>query len=174
MILRKPQVFFAKHYSKCGVPHCLCSSSFGQTNGIHLRCTNKNKYFIAIIFQHFQLNSKKPICHFFHNFQTFGSNQGFFFFLTAHLCDFLFSVFYVGFFSRQTLSFNSIRCSCFGEPCVFVQVDTASPQHHSCFLPLPNVSPQMGQAIWQPATAAPWRFCQTLSSNETEIRKKAD
>lgn len=31
----------------------------------------------------------------------------------------------------------------------------------------------MGQAIWQPALAAPWSFCQTLTSDEAVIRRVA-
>lgn len=43
----------------------------------------------------------------------------------------------------------------------------------SASLPVPNVSPQTGQAIWQPASAALWRFHQTRTSNELVIRSRA-
>lgn len=76
--------------------------------------------------------------------------------------------------------FNKLgRCSSFSVSCVFcfwVRVYCLSkhsfPQHRARFLPLLNVSPQKGQAICQSATAAPWRFCQTLSSNEIVIRNR--
>lgn len=41
------------------------------------------------------------------------------------------------------------------------------------FLPLPNVSTQTGQSIWQPACAAPWSFCKSLTSGARVIIKAA-
>lgn len=41
------------------------------------------------------------------------------------------------------------------------------------FFSLPNVSTQTGQSIWQPACAAPWSFCKSLTSGAQVIIKAA-